>query len=136
MEEFDIIRVRKLISIASGKFMRLQKQIYMCTEKDFPMKNSTQGLCSKSMVGINSLMRDKIHISVFPTDCNCSICGCMLNLQGPSANLCPKCYFSWVETFTIFAKFEFRRVRRKKTSNEIGSAHTAAKLQLNIQSLN
>jgi hypothetical protein len=27
-------------------------------------------------------------------------------------------------------------VRRKKTSNEIGSAHTAAKLQLNIQSLN
>jgi hypothetical protein len=60
----------------------------------------------------------------------------MLNLQGPAAKLCPKCYFSWVETFTILEKFEFTRVRRKKTGNEIGSAHTAAKLQLNIQSLN
>jgi hypothetical protein len=51
----------------------------------------------------------------------------MLNLQGPAAKLCPKCYFSWVETFSILAKFEFTRVRRKKTSNEIGSAHYCCK---------
>ncbi len=81
MEEFNIIRVGKLISMASGKFMWLQKRIYKCTEKDVTMKNSTQGICSKSMIGINHSIGDKIHSSVFPTDCNCSICGCMLNLQ-------------------------------------------------------
>jgi hypothetical protein len=46
MEEFDIIRVGKLISMASGKFMWLQKQIYKWTEKDVTVKNSTQDICS------------------------------------------------------------------------------------------
>jgi hypothetical protein len=65
MEEFHIIRVGKLISMASGKFTWLQKQIYKCTEKNVAMKNSTQGICSKSMLGINHLIGTKSIVQFF-----------------------------------------------------------------------